>query len=429
MKRFDRRNQDLYPASAVALEAMPQALSQRSFFGSLKLAHWIILFYPIFIFSIRRQRELEELYTIDTSAILQIVANGIFGFYALIILLHKLPTLKRYLLRKPLIWFLGYIVLAGMSLVWSDRPAYTLYRAAEIFIFLILITYAMVSLRDFEKMLKFQLLWGFILVFFWHILNVRYGLSLNIMHNPLVSGSIIGILFLGWIVKGNPWRICYMLVLVSILLATSSATYLSLILGISIVLFFRRGKIRFIAFIFIILITAFMIFYGINYLDIIFWGKSEAHIKTGTGRIPVWQWILQDVVPQKPILGYSFGQGEAITRIYDFSYTGLRIIHLHNVAISSLVNLGLAGFLMFSSFFIGLLKSAMDLRAFKWRVYLLSGLMAIMLNAFSFSSITAPLSFGWIGHTMFFCMTAVLFIDKKTSAAASGTEARYRIYW
>ena len=303
MKRFDRRNQDLYPASAVALEAMPQALSQRSFFGSLKLAHWIILFYPIFIFSIRRQRELEELYTIDTSAMLQIVANGIFGFYALIISLHKLPTLKRYLLRKPLIWFLGYIVLAGMSLVWSDRPAYTLYRAAEIFIFLILITYAMVSLRDFEKMLKFQILFGFIIVVFWHFYNFRYGFVFEALHNTIASGTLVGVVFLGWVLKGNMWRLFYFSILLSILLATSSATYLSLLLGAGVVLFLKKGRIRFIAIILIILIAAFMVFYGINYLDFIFWGKSEANIQTGSGRIPVWQGVLEEVVHQKPILG------------------------------------------------------------------------------------------------------------------------------
>jgi hypothetical protein len=402
--------------------------SGQLFLRSLKLAHWIILFYPLFLFSISRRRELEELYTIDTSAMVQIIANVLFGIYAFTLLLRMTPTFKKYLFKKPLIWFFSYILLAGISFIWSDRPAYTLYRSTEVLIFLILIAYSMISLNTVENMIKFQLLFGFILVISWHFLNLRYGFSFDTMHNPLISGSVIGMAFLGWIVKGKLWRLFYISILLSIFLATSSATYLSLIFGFGIVLIFRKGKIRFFAIFLIILVLSFMMLYGLNYLDLIFWGKSEGNIQTASGRLPIWQWVLEEVVPKKPVLGYSFGEGEAISRVFDVSYKGFRVIHMHNVAISALVNLGITGFLFFLLFIFSVFKSILNLKQFQWRAFFLAATFAIILNALSFSSITAPLSFGWLGHALFFSMVAVIFIN-KTKMSAPDRTTKARIVW
>jgi len=436
MKSYDRINPDFsfYRGKRISDEqtaisnTVPESSDHRSFLRSLKLAHWIILFYPLFLFSISRQRELEELYTIDTSAMVQIIANGLFGIYAIILLLRFLPTFKKYLFKKPLIWFLLYISLALFSVVWSDRPAYTLYRAAEVFIFLLLITYAMISLNTIENMIKFQLFFGFILVVSWHFLNFRYGLSLATMHDSLTSGAVIGIALLGWIAKGNIWRLFYITILLSIILATSSATYLSLIFGMGIVLIFRKGKIRLFGVLFIVLIFSFVMLYGLNYLDLIFWGKSEANIQTASGRIPVWQWVLEEIVPKKPILGYSFGQGEAISRMFGLSSIGFRVIHMHNVAISALVNLGIIGFLFFILFIFDILKSILNIKQFQWRVYYLAATFAIILNALSISSIAAPMSFGWIGHVLFFTMVSVVFINKAQMTAPERMD-KVKIVW
>lgn len=436
MKSYDRINPDfsfsrdrrISDTLTDISNTSTESSERGSFFRNLKLAHWIILFYPLFLLSIRRQRELEELYTIDTSAMLQIIANGLFGIYAFTLLLRLMPTFKKYLFKKPLIWFLLYISLALFSFLWSDRPAYTLYRASEVLIFLILIAYSMISLNTLENMIKFQLFFGFILVVLWHFLNFRYGFSFDTMHDPLVSGTVVGIAFLGWIVKGNIWRLLYIAILLSIILATSSATYLSLIFGIGIVLIFRKGKIRFFAILLIILVFSFMMLYGLNYLDLIFWGKSEENIQTATGRLPVWQWVLEEVVPKKPVLGYSFGQGEAIARVFDISYTGLRVIHMHNVAISALVNLGITGFLSILMFIFYVFKSILHLKQFPWRAYYLAATFAIILNALSISSIAAPLSFGWIGHVLFFAMISVMFVNKAQMTAPDRT-TKLKIVW
>jgi len=436
MKSYDRINPGFSftqgrrasDASTDLSNTVTESSEQRSFLRSLKLAHWILLFYPLFLLSIRRQRELEELYSIDTSAMLQIIANVLFGIYAFTLLLRFTSTFKKYLFKKPLIWFLLYISLALFSFIWSDRPTYTLYRASEVLTFLILIAYSMISLHTVENMIKFQLFFDFILVVSWHFINFRYGFSFDTMHNPLISGTVIGMAFLGWIVKGKMWRLFYIFILLSIILASSSATFLSLIFGTGIVLIFRKWKIRFFAIFLIVLVVSFMMLYGLNYLDLIFWGKSEQNIQTASGRLPVWQWVLEEIVPKKPILGYSFGQGEAIFRVFDVSYTGFRVIHMHNVAISALVNLGIIGFLFFLLFVFNVFKSILNLKQFQWRAFYLAATFAIILNALSFSSITAPLSFGWIGHILFFAMVAVIFVN-KTKMVATDRTTKVRVVW
>ena len=119
-----------------ALHSNAQSSNLRSLFRRFNLSHWILLSYPIFLYLIRRQREFEELYVIDKSATIQIIASGLLAIYVGIILLRFLPTFKERLLQRPLIWLLLYILLAISSLVWSIRPDYTLYRGVEVFIFL-----------------------------------------------------------------------------------------------------------------------------------------------------------------------------------------------------------------------------------------------------------------------------------------------------
>jgi hypothetical protein len=154
-----------------------------SFLKNLKISHWMILSYPVFMFMIRRQRDFDDIYVIDTAALSQIVFNVIFGIYVSVRFFQVLPALKKGLFNRPLIWLLLYCFLAIVSALWSVRPEYTLYRAFEILIFLILITDAMITLGTMEDMIKFQLCFSFVLVLFWHLTKIRNGFSLEIMHD------------------------------------------------------------------------------------------------------------------------------------------------------------------------------------------------------------------------------------------------------
>jgi hypothetical protein len=404
-----------------------------SFLKSLKSSHWLLLFYPVFIFLIGRQRGAEELYQIDTSATLQISFTALAGFYVFMRFLNARASYesiyKSILFGRPIRWLLLYLFISAISTLWSDRPEYTLYRALEVLIFLILVADAVSSLKTVENMVKFQLLFGFLLVIFWHYYDIKYGLSLEMLHSSLIPGVIIGVAFLGFLIGGRDWRFIHFNILLSILIGTSSATYLSLLLGIGGVIIFSKGKKRFFGGLLIILTLSFSLAYGPDFLELLFWGKSESNIQTASGRLPVWEWVYNTYVVLKPYFGYGFGQGEVLARFYNITAGGLQMMHMHNVAMGALTNLGFVGLSILILFFVDVLKSVLSFRDYSSRGIIMGATMAVMLNSLSIASISSPLSFGWLGQALLFCMIAIMCINKKAQNAISYRPVKYKIVW
>jgi O-antigen ligase len=111
--------------------------------------------------------------------------------------------------------------------------------------------------------------------------------------------------------------------------------------------------------------------------------------------------VLREKVSQEPILGYSFGQGEAVARVYDFEYGGFHMLHMHNVVMGALTNLGILGFILLTFLFLNSIKCIFSFKEKLSRPFMLAATFATMLNALSISSISSPLSFGWISQAMF----------------------------
>jgi len=369
----------------------------------LRFSQWMLLIYPVFLFAIRRRRYFDEAYSIDTSAYLQIIFSCVVGLYALKQILSGNYNLRQLLFRRPLVWLMFYYLLAIFSGVWAERPMYTLYRSFEILVFFVLIVDALASL-DLNNMLKFQALFGLVLIISWHFSSLFYWFSFKSLHNPLVSGTVIYLVFLGLLLQGIRWKILYAIIILSVLLATSSASYLALLLGMGGTIIFSSGGKRFLGLGLILFVSLVILTYGINFIDIIFWGKSEQNIMTMSGRIPVWQWVYDQYVLQRPYFGYGFGMGETLARIFNFS--GLRMQHMHNVVMGALTNLGFVGLTLFLIFLFDNTILMIKEKNFPHRSIFIGGGLALALNAMSISSLTSPISFGFIGQVLFVVMIA-----------------------
>jgi O-antigen ligase len=136
--------------------------------------------------------------------------------------------------------------------------------------------------------------------------------------------------------------------------------------------------------------------------SVFFFGKQSGQILTGTGRIPIWRWILEERVAQRPILGFGFGQGEVQARLFNIG--GFRMMHMHNAFMSAIVNLGVFGALLWALLWGALIRAAWNIRDHKSRLMLLGAATAVFLNTISMESVTAPLSMPWIAHTIFFTL-------------------------
>ena len=138
--------------------------------------------------------------------------------------------------------------------------------------------------------------------------------------------------------------------LLALLVGTSSASYISFIIALS-VLFtssykgIRLGKT------FSVLIVCGLIYYFVgDYIkELVFFNKSEEAIKTGTGRAQIWS-VFIEAWTKQPWFGYGFFVGE---RSFSF-FSGQEISYMsaHNGYLSLLVNTGVLGLLLYSPLFI-----------------------------------------------------------------------------
>ena len=378
-----------------------RSTSLYTFLRRLRFSQWVLLLYPIFLFLIQRQRYPEDLYLVDTSAWIQIVTSGLLGLYALVKVLRYPSIFKNRLFKRPIIWLLLYYLLAVFSVGWSDRPDFTLYRSFEVLIFLILVTDATLSLGTFENSIKFQLCLGFLMIIIWQFTSLRYGISLDTLHNSLVPGAIIALVCTGWLIRGWVWKSIYLSIISSIILATSSATYLSLIFGIGVGVLFVRKIPRFLLVVlFLLFITSYIIVFNIDLKKFIFWGKEDYTIESASGRITTWEWVLEEKVYQRPILGYGFGVGETLARVH-YSLTPSPMIHMHSIVMSAITNLGVVGLGFLIIFLLDTFRSIWAFKEVTLRPFIIAGTAALLMNSFSISSITSTFSLGWLSHSLF----------------------------
>src|SRR5439155_26974316 len=112
--------------------------------------------------------------------------------------------------------------------------------------------------------------------------------------------------------------------------------------------------------------------------SVMFFGKNEGQITSGTGRLPIWQWVLEERVVHRPVLGYGFGEGEVQARLYNIG--GFRMMHMHNAFMSAVVNLGSLGVALWLIVWAVMIRTAWNLRNQRARITLMGALAALFLN-------------------------------------------------
>ena len=83
-------------------------------------------------------------------------------------------------------------------------------------------------------------------------------------------------------------------------------------------------------------------------------------------------------------------------------WAGLRMMHMHNAAMSAVVNLGAAGLVLFLLFLARIVIALWKIRTAAIFPYAFAAFAAVLLNSLSISSVTAPVSLGWVGHMLLY---------------------------
>jgi O-antigen ligase len=258
-------------------------------------------------------------------------------------------------------------------------------------------------LPSLKQCVAFSLCFGVVMVICSHATRLD-TLSLSNVSVSSLSGALIHLAFLGFLLKGKWWRAMHAYVAAAVVLGMSSATNVSLAFGAAVYLLFRRGKSRAQVALLLPLVLLLCVLAGMNFRQALFPMQSDTNITTASGRMPVWEWVLKEKIAERPVLGYGFGEGEVLARLYHTG--GLRMMHMHNCLMGALANIGVLGTLPILIFYGGcfwlILKGEVEGKSL-W----LGAYAALMLNSLSIRSITSPLTTTWLCHMLFFLTVAV----------------------
>lgn len=339
----------------------------------------VILFVPILRKTVfNRARDMKDFDKVDGSASIAIL----FTVIALYVVVTKWQDIKDYFEENKS--FVYYYFICIFSILWAGFSSAPLigYKAIEVLASYLFVMIIMIEMDDTKNRFRFVLS-------FLSIMNLIYLIYYRHHDNAFPLLGITQFLLSLGAIKYNIFSYKEMLhhIVISVLtiiVATSTASWLSLIIG----LFFFFGTRQKGTNIILLIVTALLFYIVWNIFEesifhIIFKNKTESEIASGSGRQLLWDAYIKGW-KESPWLGYGFIVGEkgAIASKYILFATNTS----HNMMISVLVNTGIIGMVFWLMFLWKQCKICWDNSLIE-NPYALScfpALIAMLVNANSF---------------------------------------------
>lgn len=294
--------------------------------------------------------------TIDTYAAIDVL---VVSFLMLILLFNRKTT--RFLsvvYKSSLFWLFAYYFVCALSIMWSLRPAYSLYRSIECLVFITSLGVALLYCPGFEKAERKVLFLSLLSVFVQMGAHMRGGgaLSLGVLHTNAYSASAAMIFvycvgeYLALAKKKlsiNSKRrkrlfIYGVFSLAFLALGTSSGSNVAALFGIVVILFAQR-KMGLMTFIFFAVLLLFFLGGGLDPLmEVLFPGKTEQGIATLGGRTKTWTYYAARIA-ESPLWGHGLG-------VSPTKGGGVWMAYSHNFILSILIGTGFLGLTIFIFF-------------------------------------------------------------------------------
>lgn len=322
-----------------------------------------ILLFLIFFWIFRntilvRQRATGEFNSIDSTALLQ-VAIIFLLFLLFIVFYNKLSKNSlNSIYFSPLRWFFLLYLFGLISSLWSPLFGYSFYRSFEVLVLFfgifLYFNYHQYNLNYERLFLHFNLA-ILLLTFIGQLKLYGFRISIDTLHTnsySLIALVIFLYSFSELMSKSDKnYERKKMLKRYSIIgfvfltLGTSSASNISALIGIILLLIFTNRKdLKILAFFALVLIIP-LVFYFLSpeqIMNILLPGKSAESVSTMTGRSNLWLLYL-DAFLEHPYIGWGFA---VLARISEHATT-----NTHNSLISIATGMGVVGLFLFFIFF------------------------------------------------------------------------------
>lgn len=283
----------------------------------------------------------------DMNAYASVDANNSIAIVATLIMLAIVASHFNRIKREARMCspFLNYYFFAAISVIWAGFQflAVAGYKAIEVIISFLMVALIMRNLRTVKERFNFVM----VSFTFCNIIYLIMSLRLNTFHDnafPLLAITQF-LLILGAtrykLVRWRQMRHHTIAAVATIILGTSTASWISLIIG----LFFyfstsKKGINIGLAIIVAIFFYTIYQMFGDTIHRIVFGHKTQEMIENGSGRKALWTAYLKGWL-ESPLIGHGFIVGEkgAVAAKYIAFATNTA----HNMIISVLVNTGLIG--------------------------------------------------------------------------------------
>ncbi len=337
------------PGQNVSLRHAPKELIRNG-----GVAGMLLLGRDVIAAGAARVRDVSEYAVVDSSAMLQIAYIGLCSCYAFYHLSRSRPPGAVYLLKHtPALLLLVYAGLCALSSLWSSDLALTAYRSLECLCILLLIVIACNNLSMMcsspQGVIEWLILWS-IWVLCWDTLYFARiagpGLqffSLYLFRRGAFALSMV--FFLAVFVSRR--RLFAIVTVIYSLLSSANTTYFGVFFGC--LGGFCVGGRRFQAALFFLAGIFALMLLGTGSTVIqhtLFQGKEGIGMEYTSGRDKIWRYSL-DIGMERPWCGYGFVTGET-----DALWSqGSPAISTHNVFLSALLAVGIAGPMLFVAYF------------------------------------------------------------------------------
>ena len=304
--------------------------------------------------------------------------------------------------RGPTGWLVLYFVFCAISSLWSPARAYSAFRAVEMLVTLLFMGHVLSIIDDRRAALLYLIMFIALTASLGYINRlIRYGEVVQHSGSYTACGAFGAVLALASIkrrvLRFADIKYSMILCIITVVLGTSSASNVSLIVGVLMVtVASRRGAVSVGKLLLLSLMLFFIFTRGFDAIrPYVFPGKEMKNIRSMTGRTSVFTDFLE-AVEKRPIIGYGFASGERSIPVR--GTRGIAITNsTHNEIISVVVNTGVVGLLFFG---MGLLNIGHALYRADWlgNGFAYPILMAMIVGLLN--SMTAPMiGSSWAPHT------------------------------
>lgn len=252
-------------------------------------------------------------------------------------------------LRGPTQWFLAYLVFCMVSSIWAGNLTYVVYRAVELIAVLFFMAHVLDTVGDPVEAIRYLCRFSALTALLPYLaMAVRNGGIFQHTNSFSTSGAFGAALALASIRRGVlrlgdvKWSLTACLA--AVVLGTSSASNISLIIGVLMIVAASRGRAVSVTRLVLISTVAFLVLtVGFEVVrPYLFPGKTTEHIRSLRGRTTLYQGFW-DAFQEHPFLGYGFASGEKSIKVSG----GVVFNSAHNSVLSVAVNTGIVGLTLF----------------------------------------------------------------------------------